>query len=78
MTDTADPASTRRWSCRSFTAIWKASTRFPLILALAACALAGCNANQSLSPSAQGASGLDYNRYNPVEYGQTSGFYAGR
>jgi hypothetical protein len=44
------------------------------ILAVAALALAGCNVNQTPNGAAQ----RDYNLYNPVEYGQTSGFYAGR
>jgi hypothetical protein len=45
-----------------------------IILAVAALALAGCNVNQTPNASTQ----RDYNPYNPVEYGQTSGFYAGR
>ncbi len=55
--------------------------RITVILAVAALALAGCNANQTLNPSGPAASGAvypNYNPYNPVSYGQTSGFYAGR
>jgi hypothetical protein len=53
----------------------------PVILAVAAFALAGCNANQTLNPS--GKANLadiypNYNPYNPASYAQTSGFYAGR
>ena len=63
--------------------------RIPLVLAVAAFALAGCNANQGVNPSAHTTPGAapgvaagpyfpNYNPYNPVAYGQTSGFYAGR
>ena len=51
------------------------------MFAVTAFAIAGCNANQTLNPSRQAASGdvyLDYNPYNPVEYAQTSGCCIGR
>ena len=59
--------------------------RFPIILAVAALALAGCNANQGVSPSSQGGLGgrgpaptfRATNAYDPTKYAQTSGFYAG-
>ena len=58
--------------------------RFPVILAVAAFALAGCNANQGVNLSSQTAPGVvagpyfpNYNEYDPTKYGQTSGFYAG-
>ena len=53
--------------------------RLPILLAVAAFALAGCNANQAPNASARtayGASSAD--DFNPIKYGQTSGFYAGR
>ena len=71
--------STRRSPNGSFSRNWTAL--LPGILVAAAIMLAGCNANQTLNPSGQrslGAANLDYNPYNPIEYGQTSGFYAGR
>ena len=37
--------------------------RIPIILAVAALALAGCNANQSVNPSSQGASQVWAGRY---------------
>ena len=55
--------------------------RLPVILVAAAIALAGCNANQTVNPSGQrdlSAIYPNYNQYNPIEYGQTSGFYGGR
>ena len=53
--------------------------RLPILLALAALALAGCNANQTPNPSAQTAFGAESaNNFNPIKYGQTSGYYAGR
>ena len=73
--------STRHSSSCSPPTAWKARVRIPVILAVTAFALAGCNANQSLNPSGQAASGdvyLDYNPYNPVEYAQTSGCCIGR
>jgi len=58
--------------------------RFRVILAVAAFALAGCNANQEVNLSSQAAPGVvsdpnfpDYNPYNPVPYAQTSGLYGG-
>ena len=55
--------------------------RIPIILVVAAFALAGCNANQTVNPSSQASLSAiypDYNPYNPASYAQTSGFYAGR
>ncbi len=66
--------------CRSPTT-GKAPVPIPIILAVTAFALAGCNANQTLNPSGQanlGAVYPSYNPDNPVSYAQTSGFYAGR
>ncbi len=60
---------------------WKAPVRIRVILTVAAFALAGCNANQTLNasgPKDLGAIYPNYNPYNPVEYAQTSGFYGGR
>ncbi len=58
--------------------------RIPIILAVAAFALAGCNANQEATLSSRTAPGVvagpdfpDYNPYDPTKYAQTSGFYAG-
>jgi hypothetical protein len=58
--------------------------RIPIILAVVALALAGCNANQAVNPSSRTASGVvagpdfpGYNAYDPTKYAQTSGFYAG-
>jgi hypothetical protein len=54
--------------------------RLAIIIAVTAFALAGCNANQTLNPSSQRALGdiyPNYSPYNPIEYAQTSGFYAG-
>ena len=53
----------------------------PIILAVAAFVLAGCNANQTPNPSSQASLSAiypDYNPYDPSKYAQTSGFYAGR
>jgi hypothetical protein len=51
--------------------------RIPIILAVAALALSGCNANQGVNPSSQTACGAvagsfspDCNQYNPVSYAQ--------
>jgi hypothetical protein len=50
--------------------------RTPIILAVAALALAGCNANQSVNPSPQRASQVfagqyeDTNPYDPTSYAQ--------
>ena len=52
--------------------------RIPIILAAAALALAGCNANQEVSPSSPGASQVfaghyvDTNPYNPISYAQNN------
>jgi hypothetical protein len=58
--------------------------RIPIILAVVALALAGCNANQAVNPASRTASGVvagpdfpGYNAYDPTKYAQTSGFYAG-
>ena len=58
--------------------------RIPIILAVVALALAGCNANQAVNPSSRTAPGVvagpdfpGYNAYDPTKYAQTSGFYAG-
>ncbi len=85
MADDADLfcVSTRRSSNRSSPVNWKA---IPVVLAVAALALAGCNANQGVNVSAQTAPGPgvapgpdfpNYNPYDPVHYAQTSGFYSG-
>jgi hypothetical protein len=53
--------------------------RLPILLAVAALALAGCNANQTPNASARpsfGAGSTD--NFNPIDYAQTSGFYGGR
>jgi hypothetical protein len=55
--------------------------RITLILAVAAFALAGCNANQTVNTSGRASLSEiypNYNAYDPTKYGQTSGFYAGR
>jgi hypothetical protein len=76
--------STKRSSDYSPSMSWKAPMRFRVILAVAAFALAGCNANQEVNLSSQAAPGVvsdpnfpDYNPYNPVTYAQTSGLYGG-
>ena len=51
------------------------------VLAVAAFALAGCNANQTINPATQASLSQiypNYNPYDPTKYAQTSGFYAGR
>jgi hypothetical protein len=73
--------STKRLSDCSSPTSWRPPVRFRVILAVAAFALAGCNANQTLNPSGQAALGQiypNYNAYDPTKYGQISGFYAGR
>ncbi len=73
--------STKRLSDGSSPMSWKAPMRFRVILAVAAFALAGCNANQTLNPSEQADLSKiypNYNPYDPTKYAQTSGFYAGR
>jgi hypothetical protein len=60
---------------------WKACVWLPVILTVTGLALAGCNANQGVSPSGQanlGAIYPNYTPYNPIQYAQTSGFYGGR
>jgi hypothetical protein len=57
------------------------SRRIAPILALAAFALAGCNAGQEPNASSQrtlAETYPNYSPYNPIEYAQTSGFYGGR
>ena len=50
--------------------------RFPIMLAVAALALAGCNANQGVNPSSQTGSQVfagrtsDVNPYDPTSYAQ--------
>ena len=52
--------------------------RIPIILTVAAPALAGCNANQQVSPSSPTASQVfaghyeETNPYNPVSYAQNN------
>jgi hypothetical protein len=57
---------------------WKAAMRFPVILAVAAFALAGCNANQAVNPSSQPPSQVfaghyeAANPYDPTSYAQNN------
>jgi hypothetical protein len=50
--------------------------RIPIILAVAALALAGCNANQGVNPSSQAGSqifagrSVETNPYDPISYAQ--------
>jgi len=76
--------STRRSSDCSRPASWKPLVGCGGIVAFAAFALAGCNANQEVNPSSRTAprvvAGPDfpgYNAYDPTKYAQTSGFYSG-
>jgi hypothetical protein len=74
--------STKRSSAWSSPILGKPPTRFRVIIAVAAFALAGCNANQEVNPSsAPGVvAGPDFPNYNacdPTKYAQTSGFYSG-
>jgi hypothetical protein len=52
--------------------------RVPIILAVAALALSGCNANQAVNPSSPTASEVfaghysDYNPYDPISYAQNN------
>jgi hypothetical protein len=73
--------STKRSSDYSPSMSWKVPMRFRVIVAVAALALAGCNANQTLNTSGQAELSNvyypNYNPYDPTKYGQTSGFYAG-
>jgi len=67
---------------------WRSPIRIPIVLAVAAFALAGCNANQGVNFSSQTPPGAapgvvagpnfpNFNPYNPISYAQTSGFYGG-
>ena len=55
-----------------------APVRIPVIVAVAALALAGCNANEQVSPSSPGASQVfagryvETNPYNPISYAQNN------
>jgi hypothetical protein len=57
---------------------WKTAVRLQVIVAVAALALAGCNANQAINPSSQPASqvfaghDVDYNPYDPISYAQNN------
>jgi hypothetical protein len=54
---------------------WEAPVRFLVILAVAAFALAGCNANQGINPSGQAAlcaNDTGCNPYNPSSYAQNN------
>jgi hypothetical protein len=63
---------------RSSDCPWRAHIRFRLIVAVAAFALAGCNANQVVNPSSQPPSQVfaghyeDTNPYNPISYAQNN------
>ena len=69
-------ASTKRPSDRRPPIGWKAPVRLHVILAIAAVALAGCNANQQVSPSSPTASQVwaghyeEVNPYDPTSYAQ--------
>jgi hypothetical protein len=71
-------ASTARSSGGRSPLCWKAAMRFPVILAVAAFALAGCNANQAVNPSSQPPSQVfaghyeDTNPYDPISYAQNN------
>jgi uncharacterized protein YcfL len=58
--------------------------RIPIILAVAALVLSGCNANQEVNLSSQTASQVfaghyvDYNPYNPISYAQNNTGRGGR
>jgi hypothetical protein len=57
---------------------WKAPAWLPVMLAVTALALAGCNANQLVNPSEEANLGAIYhnlNPYDPTSYAQTSGYY---
>ena len=77
-------APAKRLSGCSPPANWNAPMRILPVLAVAAVALAGCNAAQGVSPSPQAAHGVSagpefpgYNPYDPISYAQTSGYYGG-
>ena len=54
--------------------------RLLILVVVAAFTLAGCNANQTPNVSAETrfGAGSAADNFNPIKYGQTSGFYAGR
>lgn len=52
--------------------------RLPIILAIAALVLAGCNANKSPNVSPQSGRFAVSAVQDPIHQAQTSGFYAGR
>lgn len=52
--------------------------RLSIIFALAALALAGCNANEPPNGSTQSARFAVSSVQDPIHQAQTSGFYAGR
>ena len=65
----------KRLSERLSPVSWKALWRFRVILAVAAFALAGSNANQAINPSGQAdrcANDTGCNPYNPVSYAQNN------
>ncbi len=68
----------------SFAMRWKAPTPFRVIVAVAALALAGCNASQEVNPSSRAASEVfaghyvDTNPYNPISYAQNNTGRGGR
>ena len=67
--------STRRSSDCSPPASWKPLGGCGVIVAVAAFALAGCNANQAINPSGQAdrcANDPDCNPYNPSSYAQNN------
>ena len=70
--------STRRSSAWLSPIRSKPPTRFRVIVAVAAFALAGCNANQAVNPSSQPPSQVfaghyvDYNPYDPISYAQNN------
>jgi hypothetical protein len=68
-------ASTTRSSGGRSPLRWKAAMRFPVILAVAAFALVGCNANQAVNPSGQAnlcANDPTCNPSNPLSYAQNN------
>ena len=77
MAELSSASTTRSFGGRSLYR-WKAAMRFPVILAVAAFALAGCNANQAVNPSSQPPSQVfaghyeDYNPYDPISYAQNN------
>lgn len=76
--------STKRLSDCSSPIRWTAPMRFRAIVAVAAFALAGCNANQGVNPSSQTSSGVfaghyvENNPYNPISYAQNNTGRGGR